>query len=42
MIKNLDLKKFEQFKSKNKNKTEKNNLMHEKVNGIDFTLGEDN
>ena len=42
MIKNLDLKKFEQFKNKNKNKTEKNNLIHEEVNEIDFTLGEDN
>ena len=42
MIKNLDLKKFEQFKNKNKNKTDKNNLIHEEVNEIDFTLGEDN
>ena len=41
MIKNLDLKKFEQFKNKNKNKTE-NNLIHEEVNEIDLTLGEDN
>ena len=41
MIKNLDLKKFEQFKNKNKNKTE-NNLIHEEVNDIDVTLGEDN
>ena len=41
MIKNLDLKKFEQFKNKNKNKTE-NNLIHEEVNEIDFSLGEEN
>lgn len=39
MIKNLDLKKFEQFKNKNKNKAE-NNLIHEEVN-IDYSLGED-
>ena len=42
MIKNLDLKKFEQFKNKNNNKAEKSNLIHEEVNEIDFTLGEDN
>jgi len=42
MIKNLDLKKFEQFKNKNNNKMEKSNLIHEEVNEIDFTLGEDN
>ena len=41
MIKNLDLKKFEQFKNKNKNKTE-NNLIHEEINEIDVTLGEEN
>ena len=39
MIKNLDLKKLEQFKNKNKNKVE-NNLIHEEVN-IDYSLGED-
>jgi tetratricopeptide (TPR) repeat protein len=41
MIKNLDMKKFEQFKNKNKNKTE-NNLIHEEINEIDVTLGEEN
>ena len=37
MIKNLDMKKFEQFKNKNKI----DNPIHEEVNEIDITLGED-
>ena len=37
MIKNLDIKKFEQFKNKNKN-----NLIHEEINEFDFTIGEEN
>ena len=41
MIKNLDIKKLEQFKNKNNNKQEKN-LIHEEVNEIDVTLGEEN
>ena len=41
MIKNLDIKKLEQFKNKNNNKQEKN-LIHEEINEIDVTLGEEN
>ena len=37
MIKNVDMKKFEQFKNKNKI----DNPIHEEVNEIDITLGED-
>ena len=41
MIKNLDLKKYEQFKNKQNNKPVQKNLIHEEVNEVDFTLGED-
>jgi len=37
MIKKVDMKKFEQFKNKNKI----DNPIHEEVNEIDITLGED-
>ena len=40
MIKNIDIKKCEQFKNKSKNKAE-HNLIHEEVNEIEVTLGED-
>ena len=40
MIKNLDMKKFEQFKNKGKNKID-NNPIHEEVNEIDYSLGDD-
>jgi tetratricopeptide (TPR) repeat protein len=40
MIKNLDIKKFEQFKNKGKNKVD-HNPIHEEINEIDVSLGED-
>jgi tetratricopeptide (TPR) repeat protein len=40
MIKNLDLKKYEQFKNKNNNNVT-NNPIHEEVNEIDYELGEE-
>jgi hypothetical protein len=41
MIKNVDTKKLEQLKNKINNKVDKKNLIHEEVNEIDVTLGED-
>ncbi len=40
MIKNIDIQKLEQLKNKNIKKVEKN-FIHEEVNEIDVTLGED-
>ena len=40
MIKNIDIQKLEQLKNKNIKKIEKN-FIHEEVNEIDVTLGED-
>ena len=41
MIKNVDIKKLEQLKNKINNNVDKKNLIHEEVNEIDVTLGED-